>query len=147
MKILLYSGSLVLLLLSCSNPEKPNESPEVAEQNTQWRKVMDIHDEVMPKTSQINKTARELRAVISQDSSQTEQLLPVITALDQAEEGMMEWMYAFKPLNRLRDSLDHKAIMKYLLEEEVRIQKVKEDMLTSLEKGQSTLKTYSSASP
>lgn len=107
----------ITLITSCK--EKTNLEAE----------VMAIHDEVMPKMGDIHLAKKELRKLlidIDHDSLKTV-VTTLISNLEVADEGMMEWMHQWKvPANEEEKNA-------YFLAEKEKITKVKEDMLTSLE--------------
>ena len=127
-----------LLVLSCNQTAKQ----QAAEQQL-WDEVMAVHDEVMPKMGEINQLGRDLRAksegLDSTLTDQRNQIMAGISALEQADEGMMSWMSAIEPLDELRESKTHEQILAYLKEEQQKIAKVKEDMLKSMEEGKKLL--------
>jgi len=97
--------------------------------------VMAIHDEVMPKTGAINKNKKALKKMLTpmiEDTTKLRnQLLDTILELEDAEEGMMDWManYKSKP-SKLKEGVDPMA---YYLEEKKKITEVKNKMLSSIE--------------
>ena len=119
---------LLIPLFSCSSNEKLEEN--------QWQKMMVIHDEVMPKTSEIVLLAQQLEDFPI--SSLTDSLLVknAVTALNDSEESMFEWMSNLKQLKTLRKNLTHQQIMEYLHQETLNIIEVQQKMESSLENGQ-----------
>lgn len=115
-------------LFSCSSMENL--------ENNQWTKMMVIHDEVMPKTSEIVLLAQQLEDFPI--SSLTDSLLVknAVTALNDSEESMFEWMSNLKQLKTLRKNLTHQQIMEYLHQETLNIIEVQQKMESSLENGQ-----------
>lgn len=129
---------LGLFIIGCNQSAK-----QQAEEQLLWDQVMAVHDEVMPKMSEINQISRDLRTKLEATDStlvdQREQMMVGIRALEQADEGMMTWMAAIEPLDELREDKTHEQIMAYLQEEQQKVAKVKEDMLTSIEEGKKLL--------
>lgn len=117
-----YIFSLFLLcsLLACKT-EFANKKVETA-----YNSVMEVHDEVMPKISDIQKLKKQLKKV----EKQPELVAELKTRLEAADDGMMEWMKDFK--------LDKKAPVEtqlaYLSEEQIKINKVSFDMKDSIKK-------------
>jgi hypothetical protein len=115
-------------LFSCSSKENL--------ENNQWTKMMVIHDEVMPKTSEIVLLAEELEDFPLSSPSDSLLVKNAITALNDSEESMFEWMSNLKQLKTLRKNLTHQQIMDYLHQETLNIIEVQQKMESSLENGQ-----------
>jgi len=100
-----------------------------------YEKVMKVHDEVMPKLNDIYKLKEELKDKIANTPAMAEakksEIEHVITQLDSASENMMVWMRAFNPPP---DSLGEETAREYLEAEMEKVQKVKTDILESIEK-------------
>jgi exonuclease VII large subunit len=138
--LLLFAG-----LTACNNEtpsgdaEKTSATGPIAEEDQAWDDVMVLHDEVMPRMSDLHRTRQNLKDFLeTADQNPTinemkEEVVQAMSRLDEASEGMMQWMYEFKQLGPLRDSLDHDGIMSYLETEKARMLKVKKDFDTSLE--------------
>ncbi len=126
-----------VLIFSCNNQQKQIDQLK--------DEVIAIHDEVMPKTADINRVKRKLKA-IAKDTTLTEtqkgQLLNQITELTKANEAMSQWMAEFK-----QPAADDKFenTMKMLNDEKGKITAVKDLMLSSLENGQELLKQMQEA--
>ena len=131
MKLLLISSLMfTLTLLSCKN-----ESKEL------YNRVMDTHDEVMPRMGEIERLKRELRDKISKTPDmileRKEKLEQIISNLDSANRSMMDWMHKFNPLP---DTADQEKAKTYLESEMTRIENVKELMLQSIQEANEALK-------
>ena len=130
-----YLSLIVLLavMVSCSSPQKEKEEkPSLKDQ------VMDAHDEVMPKMGELRKTQKEL--LMMADSSAADSLIAAkYTALardiENANESMMAWMRHFDP----NFTGTPEEVEKYLQTQLKDIEKVKSDMLMSLEEGKKAL--------
>ena len=127
---------LFVALFSCQST--PNQA-EIDAQQALWEEVMAIHDEVMPKISEMNQISREFKKIEEKESDLFESYRePIIMSrerLEAAEEGMFSWMNEFQPLDKLRESKSHEEILAYLNGEKEKIAKVKDDMLNSLSGG------------
>ena len=126
MKCVSWIFMAVLLIVSCK--AKTNLEAE----------VMTIHDEVMPKMGEIHLAKKELKKAlenIEYDSLKNE-VIKLISDLEMADEGMMEWMNQWK----LPENEDEKNA--YLIKEKEKITKVKDDMLTSIENANNYLEKY-----
>ena len=122
-----------------SNSDNKFSEEELKEQQVLWDELMVVHDEVMPKISNIHKLGRQLK-----NYSETKQGVPeiiservkaTVTFLDEADESMFSWMNNLRQLKPLQDTEKHEDILIYLRAEQERMAKVKEVMLMSLEKG------------
>jgi hypothetical protein len=118
---------------------KTSATGPIAEEDQAWDEVMALHDEVMPRMSEIHRSRQNLKdflALADQSPSikaMEKEVTEAMDKLDEASEGMMQWMYEFKQLGPLRDSLEHQDIMAYLETEKAKMLKVKKDFDTSLE--------------
>lgn len=117
---------LLIIFISCKGEFM---SPEIKKS---YESVMLVHDEVMPEMSTINKLRRQIKKLPHQDA-ETQTL---ITNLETADDGMMDWMQAFK--------LDRKAPipdqLNYLSMEQKSIDKVSADMKSAINSAQEYLK-------
>jgi len=89
---------------------------------------MEIHDEVMPKLGKLNKQRKTLKKALPsiKDAGLKNEVLQTIVALEKADDGMMDWMAAWDV------PADKSAQTTYLNAEMIKIQKVKDDMLSSM---------------
>lgn len=78
---------LLSLLTSCGNKE-------VNKMTILHDQVMEIHDEIMPQMSTINKLKKQIRS-LNEDNKTTERL-NAIADLTAADDAMMDWMAAYK---------------------------------------------------
>lgn len=143
---------LSVLTFSCSSNNNTaadaNQADLAAQEEALWDEVIVVHDEVMPKMGVINKTARELKALIDNTPTLSEEnkkaIEEAVNNLDNADEGMMSWMSGFKQLEKLRAEMNHEQIITYLNSEMEKISNVKSQMDSSLESGQALLSTLTS---
>ena len=129
-----------------NNPASHSEDPAAAQhvaEEQKWDEVMVVHDEVMPKMSEINRISRALRERLEQDDALPgavrQQAEEAVQQLATAEEGMWEWMNNIRQLDALRTSKNHEEIMQYLNDEMTRISQVRDAMLRSIENGEQML--------
>ncbi len=139
-KILFFFLIGSLAFSACqSGEQQPSEEELQTQQEQMWNEVMAVHDEVMPQMSEIKRLQNELKAYIGEDSSLDaevqEKVGQAVQELSAAGEGMMSWMSNIRQLEPLREEMDHEGIMNYLKEEKTKVDKVKEDMINSIEKG------------
>lgn len=130
--------TLVLILIglaACGKPrDNQSSNPPTDDPNKiLYNKVMDIHDEVMPRMDDIVRLKRELKETIGKSSSlvpeKRKELEQKIVQLDSASKAMMQWMNDFRP-----EEYTGEELREYLESEMERVTKVKELMLESIEK-------------
>lgn len=124
----LFSGlTLILILAAC---QQKADDPLYTE-------VMDIHDNVMPRMSEISKLSMELRTRKKslQDSALISNYDQRIEALNEAENAMFDWMNDFK----LPEEKEKRKA--YLEDEKVKIQRVRNLMINSIDNAQKILQT------
>lgn len=113
-----------------------------------YNEVMGAHDEVMPKMGKVRgaqKRAQELVDSISQlkgealksNLSLKKELEQLVSDLNYTDYAMDQWMTDF---NLDSGSTNQEVRVKYLLDEKVRVTKVKEAILNSLAKADTLLK-------
>lgn len=118
---LLLSLLVTTLLISCGHGKFKGDP--------QYDEVMAIHDEVMPLLPSMKKLKKNIKKT---SESLSPEALDIIKALDDADEGMMEWMYQFSPPE---DTAERKS---YLDDQKVKVQKVADDINNSIK----SAKTY-----
>ena len=98
-----------------------------------YNQVMDIHDEVMPKTEELYNISKKLKAALKESSSEEEAELMQrkIDYLDSVNSMMMDWMHGFKTLP---DTTSEENAQAYYEDQLEKVKKVKEAILTALEK-------------
>jgi len=130
----------LLLLVSCKEEAKKTEAKS---DTSQMKKVMAIHDEVMPKMGSFGKLVAEL----SKKEDSTEMGLRYKEAredLQAAHKSMMDWMRGFGDKFDSDEILNGKALseekQKLLDAEEKKIKEVSDAINSSLEKAEALLK-------
>jgi hypothetical protein len=115
--------SFFVLLFSCEK-EKPL-----------YDQVMDIHDEVMPKMDALYKMKKDLQTrledTVNITGEQRAEMEVTITLLDSANTAMMVWMREFNP----PDEKNKEEFQKYMESELVRVKKMREVVMSAMEKG------------
>ena len=120
---------LVLNLVSCKN----NDAEVLHNQ------IMDIHDEVMPKTGEIAYLYLAFRKKVETDSTisinQKMELLKQADDLEKAEDEMMVWMNDYTPPHKMKSSKNDNQIIDYLQEQKKIISIIKVHTDASLASG------------
>jgi hypothetical protein len=146
MKILTkYLFIALILLTGCGKSsqrehhDQEEESPINNPNQALYDQVMDIHNDVMPKSDEIYQLKKELQekaGVTNLAADKKKQLDQIITELDSADHLMMDWMHKFKPLP---DSANQELAREYLENEMERIKTVRELINGSLQKAKEAL--------
>ncbi|OEK06540.1 hypothetical protein [Roseivirga misakiensis] len=108
-------------------------------------KVIDVHDEVMPKLGEVMNLRKQVLNKVSEiegDSSKVESLRDLAMQLDDARKGMMTWMNDWsktsaKHVNGESTVDEQKA---YFAAEMKRVTKVKDDINSSIDEAKEVLK-------
>lgn len=102
-----------------------------------YNQVMEVHDEIMPKSDEIYLLKKQIQEKIAASPDMVlekkQQLEQVISNLDSASNAMMDWMHKFNPLP---DSVDQEQARAYLESEMEKIKKVRDLTYDALEKAQ-----------
>ncbi|TLP72927.1 hypothetical protein [Maribacter sp. ACAM166] len=136
--ILLVLFTACLLSGSSCKEEKKVEEP------SQMEEVMNIHDEVMPKMGTLGKLVGQLKPIA--DSLGAESIeAKAMKDLQDANKAMMDWMQGFGNRFDVEEIMKGKELSeekkKWLKEEEDKVNKVKADINSSIEKAQEILNT------
>jgi len=126
MRILLSIILISILTLACDN----TQTKEVNQVKNIWDEMMVIHDEVMPKTSEIVRLQKQLK-----EQENTEE---IVQQLGEAEEAMWTWMNGLKQYEKI-EQMDKTEAVAYLKESKAEIEKVSQQMLKSIEAGKAKL--------
>jgi hypothetical protein len=125
---------LILLFLVISLPACQNNEVEVLH-----NEIMDIHDEVMPKTGDIAYLYLAFRKKVETDSTismdQKMELLKQADDLEKAEDEMMVWMNDYISPQKMKTSKNNNQIIDYLQEQKKIISNIKVHTNASLASG------------
>lgn len=124
--ILFVGVFLSICTFSCAEPVEFT-SEQLNTQDSLFKEIMVIHDEVMPLTSTLVKR----KDILEKSENTDESTIRLIQQLESAEEAMWDWMYSIKRPELFRDTLNHIQIMDYLNTEYNSISKVKTLMLNA----------------
>lgn len=133
------------LVMSACGPGKAEK--EQKQQEELAKEVIGIHDEVMPRMGELVKLRKQVKGKINawtadsatDHETHIQQATQIVTDLDAADKGMMDWMHEY---NGGQGLYEHEAIMGYLNEEKGKITAVKENMNMAMEKAQNFLEEY-----
>src|SRR5690349_12142882 len=131
----LFFGLLILCACGNKGQDHADHSADAATEDGNqvlYNQVMDIHDEVMPKTEEIYNISKKWKAALKDVNSDEEKELiqRKIDRLDSVNKMMMDWMHEFKPLPDTTNEETARAYYETHLE---KIKRVKEAMLLALE--------------
>jgi hypothetical protein len=108
--------------------------------------VMAVHDEVMPKMADITKLTAELRTIKAtiKENPDGKMVSPdgleeLMGSLKLAEQGMWDWMKAYSDA---KPTIQEDQLKSFYTSQLETINKVKQDMLGSIEKAQTWLADY-----
>jgi hypothetical protein len=124
--------SISVVVWSCKSKDSEREAVDDSGKTPAEimdEKIMDIHDEVMPKMGELYRQKKRLTQKL--DSATTEQKQKIelaIQELDSAMTGMNVWMRQYEP-----DSADVEKAEEYFDGEMKKVSKVKDDILKSLD--------------
>lgn len=129
---------LALLLISISCKTEPKK----AETSSKMEEVMAVHDEVMPKMSTISKLVAQLKPMA--DTTETgKDYMIAMKDLQAAHKSMMDWMQGFGARFDSDEILNGKELnaekKQWLLEEEEKVNQLKEDINNSIAKAEELL--------
>lgn len=148
MKKIVFAPVVFMLLgvISCNNENKTGG--DQAKADSLQKEVIDLHDIAMPKSMKIpdlqNKVQALLDSVTKLPAKAQEAAAPlkakltdVLGELSYAENAMEKWMNEFD-LDSAKTDLQKR--IDYLTDEKMKVGKVKEAVLSSMEKADSVLK-------
>ncbi len=128
-----------LALTSCGEDtaaaEKAAMEAAHASQQTAYDAMMAGHDRVMPMMGKITAARKAIVAQLGAedlDPDKKELLEASNEQLEDADDGMMDWMSGLKSLDDLRGSMDNEAIITYIKQEAADIAKVETATNTAL---------------
>jgi len=135
----LFSIAILLVaIISCKEEKKEPEAP------SQMKRVMAIHDQVMPKMGTIGKLVEELKPKV--DSTEVNvQYVKAMKDLQGAHKDMMDWMRSFGDRFDSDEILNGKELtqqkQQWLDEEEEKVKALREQINSSIENAQKLLES------
>ena len=132
---------VTFILLGCSKPSQETQHGTSDADNDPnqvlYDQVMDIHDEVMPRTEDLHNLKKNLQEQIAAAPDmvveERQKLERRIARLDSVDKMMMDWMHYFN----LPDSVTEEAKREYLESQMEKIKQVREAIFEAIasEKG------------
>ena len=110
------------------------EAERVA-QEAAYEGMVAAHDRIMPRMGEITAAQRAIKEQLDMDGltdDRKDLLEAAYEQLEDANDGMMEWMQDMKPLQELRGSMDNDAITRHIRDESAEIGKVETEMTTAI---------------
>ncbi|MFT4751614.1 MAG: hypothetical protein ACJATN_001218 [Neolewinella sp.] len=107
--------------------EKAAMEAAYASQQTAYDTMMAGHDRVMPMMGKITAAQKAIKAQLEAtdlEPNKKDLLEATDEQLEDANDGMMNWMGSLKSLDDLRGSMDNEAIITYIKQEAADIAKV-----------------------
>lgn len=137
----------LLLVASCKDSKKEestNDTTETVETGqTQMKKVMDIHDEVMPKMRLLGQMTQKLQSEADSTTTRGQEALSIIGELKDAYDSMNNWMVGFGDRFTPDEILDGAELsaekQQWLNEEEEKVKVVRDKINGSLQKAEAFL--------
>lgn len=142
MRYLLTLCSLLFLVACGDNPQNAQEEQQFSEQSAAFDKVMVVHDDVMPKMSDISRVRRGLEKYLDDpemNASLKERVQENVDGLNNADDAMMNWMRNIQQPRKLRKDKSHAEVMAYFDQQMQEIEQVQRAMETNLAGGQMLL--------
>jgi len=136
-KIVAVICFFLLLLGSCTSNERSKVTNDESELDILYSEVMEIHDNVMPKMSDINNSKDQINEILSSNQQQqlTEEQIQemkiALSLLKEAEDAMWDWMHSFSDMYGQMKTEKEKEL--FLTKEKESISKVRDLMEESIE--------------
>jgi hypothetical protein len=125
----------ILSFTACDNSDKEAESKLNQE-------IMKVHDEVMPKMSELNRMKRQIGAykdaVPDDNAEMKDSLINAILMLAKTEDNMNDWMGSYKYPN---PDIKHDEMMKYLKGKQDTIKQISNEVFMTIAIGNGLLKS------
>lgn len=136
---LLLLATFLLVFVSC----KKKEETKTTSEPTQMRRVMEVHDEVMPKMGTIGKLIKQLESQPDSISNKAE-YKKAAADLKDAHDYMMTWMQDFGKRFDSDEVMKGKALSEekkiWLNEEEEKVKIMRDKVMNSIQNAKAILK-------
>jgi len=149
-KLLVAAGIALFALAACGEDHSGHRKDGFSEtaktpEDSLFQKVMDGHDEAMAKMGKLSGYRKQVESRIdslkqvksSAKADLSRQYEELKEKLKLAEDGMNQWMHEFS-IDSAQDDIDRR--MEYLRSEQVKVEKVKEDIFSVLQRADSALR-------
>ncbi|MCP9234361.1 hypothetical protein [Lewinella sp. JB7] len=130
---------LILLLTACGSSdnaaEQASKDANLAAQEAAYQSMMDGHDRVMPMIGKINQAQRTITEQLAAGGISEEYRELLIAAneqLEDANDGMMNWMNRIRPLDEIRAEMDGDKMMEHIKTETADIAQIETNIKASL---------------
>lgn len=129
--------ALALQIFACGKKGGEHANHEATTDDSNqilYNQIMDIHDEVMPKTENLYNISKQLKENLKDATTDAEKelLQAQIYYFDSVNTMMMDWMHEFKPLP---DTTNQEAARSYYETHLEKVKLVREAILTAVDKG------------
>jgi hypothetical protein len=139
--IFILIAGWMMIVSSCGGNKAEEQKKQ---QEALAKEVIAVHDEIMPKMGELMSLKKKVKAKAEAwtatpgegTEAKTAEAEEIVAALEAADKAMMDWMHEY---NGGQGLYEHEAIMEYLNGEMEKIKKVKEDMLSSMERANAFL--------
>jgi hypothetical protein len=122
----LFICALCSFNIGCTNENKESESKLNKD-------IMAVHEEIMPKMSEINRLKRQLgryKDSVSDDNAEMkDSLINTILMLSKMEDGMSDWMEHYRYPN---PDISHDEMIKYLTGQRDTVKHLSDDIFMSI---------------
>ncbi|CAH1001140.1 hypothetical protein LEM8419_02061 [Neolewinella maritima] len=131
---------ILLCCTACGNADQDaaeiaQEQATLAAQDAAYKAMMDGHDRVMPMLGRITQAQRTITEQLTAggvSEDYRELLLAANEQLEDADDGMKNWMNKIRPLDELREDKDAEEVMSYIKEQTRDIADVEANITSSL---------------
>lgn len=134
---------ILICFLAIAMFQCKSNDPQHIEQEKVHDELMVVHDEVMPKMGQIHKLRKKLVKAIKNNAELAPEtktkIEQTVKFLENADDGMMDWMSGYKRPSKLRGDKSHEEILAYLESERPKVGKVKSDILNSISQAEALI--------
>lgn len=129
---------IILLIVTSCGENKDNSRQELL------KKVMAVHDEIMPKMGDIMKYKKQLQTKINElteasaeeNQAKIAELTQAVEDLENSHDGMMNWMHGF---DRNFDSEVQEEVIAYMKDQMTKIERVGKGTNAALENAKELL--------
>jgi phage host-nuclease inhibitor protein Gam len=146
--LILFTLSFLLLTACNNSAQTKDKTVTKSEADSLYEQVMDGHDAGMGKMGKLSKVQQEVSRLIDSigklpaktrtaAAPYKAKLENLLAELRSAENGMNQWMESFNIDSAVNES---KERLNYLATEKIKVNKVKDAILNSLQKADSALK-------